>query len=52
MVSLLGDPPEEVIQRERIPRTHHLERPVMNLRGKECKTMNEYWGGTFFRRRR
>ncbi|CAG9945608.1 unnamed protein product [Clonostachys rosea f. rosea IK726] len=48
MVSLLGDPPEEVIQRERISRTHHLERPVMNLRGKECKTMNEYWGGPFF----
>lgn len=20
----------------------------MNLRGKECKTMNEYWGGPFF----
>ncbi|CAH0043008.1 unnamed protein product [Clonostachys rhizophaga] len=48
MVSLLGNPPEEVIQRERISRTHHLERPVMNLRGKESKTMNEFWGGPFF----
>ncbi|CAG9983552.1 unnamed protein product [Clonostachys byssicola] len=48
MVSLLGEPPEEVIQRERFSRTHHLERPVMNLCGKECKTMNQYWGGPFF----
>jgi serine/threonine-protein kinase SRPK3 len=48
MVSLLGDPPEELIKRERIYREHQLRTPVMNPRSKECKTMNEFWGGPFF----
>ncbi|CAH0046049.1 unnamed protein product [Clonostachys solani] len=48
MISLLGDPPEELIKRERIFRTHMLKRPVLNPRGKQCKTMNEFWGGPFF----
>lgn len=48
MVALLGDPPKEVIRRERALRDHRLERPVINLRGKQCNTMNEFWGGPFF----
>ncbi|KAI1125590.1 kinase domain protein [Nemania abortiva] len=48
MVSLLGDPPQELIERERLFREHRLQPPVINLRGKECKSMNEFWGGPFF----
>jgi hypothetical protein len=48
MVSLLGDPPDELIKRERNYRHHHLRTPVMSPRSKECKTMNEFWGGAFF----
>ncbi|KND93317.1 Serine/threonine-protein kinase SRPK [Tolypocladium ophioglossoides CBS 100239] len=48
MVSLLGDPPEKLIKRERIYRKVQLGRLVVNPRGKECKTMNEFWGGPFF----
>jgi serine/threonine-protein kinase SRPK3 len=50
MVSLLGDPPEELIKRERNYCDHQLKTPIMNPRGEECMTMNEFWG-TFFRRR-
>lgn len=48
MVTLLGDPPEELIQRERFFRKHRLQKPVANPRGNECKNMNEFWGGPFF----
>lgn len=48
MVSLLGDPPKQLIRRERILRDHRLEKPVINLRGETCNTMNEFWGGPFF----
>ncbi len=48
MVTLLGDPPEELIQRERSFRKHRLQKPVANPRGNECKNMNEFWGGPFF----
>lgn len=48
MVSLLGDPPRELIERERFFRNHQLEKPTKNSRGQECKTMNEFWGGPFF----
>ncbi|KAF5017525.1 hypothetical protein F66182_10537 [Fusarium sp. NRRL 66182] len=50
MVSLLGDPPMPVIERERLCRKDklRLERPVINLKGKECDNMNEFWGGPFF----
>ncbi|KAG8423100.1 hypothetical protein J3458_000020 [Metarhizium acridum] len=48
MVSLLGEPDEELIKRERFFRNCQLEKPVINSRGKECKTMNEFWGGPFF----
>lgn len=48
MVSLLGEPDEELIKRERFFRNHRLEKPVVNSRGKECKNMNEFWGGPFF----
>lgn len=48
MATLLGDPPEELIKRERLYREHQLKRPIINPRGKECRTMNEFWGGPFF----
>ncbi|KAF5707384.1 kinase domain-containing protein [Fusarium mundagurra] len=48
MVSLLGDPPEELIKRERIYREHQLKQPVTSSYGRACKTMNEFWGGPFF----
>ncbi|TWU70527.1 hypothetical protein ED733_000803 [Metarhizium rileyi] len=48
MVSLLGEPDEELIKLERIFRNHQLEKPVVNSHGKECKNMNEFWGGPFF----
>lgn len=48
MVSLLGDLPEELIEREKFFRNRQLKKPLINPRGKECKTMNEFWGGPFF----
>lgn len=48
MVSLLGNPPDDLVKRERIYRKLQLGRLVINPRGKECKTMNEFWGGPFF----
>lgn len=48
MVTLLGDPLAEIIEREKRFRSHELEEPVFNQRGKQCKTMNEFWGGPFF----
>ncbi|KAK1763214.1 dual specificity tyrosine-phosphorylation-regulated kinase 3 [Phialemonium atrogriseum] len=37
MVSLLGDPPEELIKREQFSRTYQLKEPLANLRGDEKK---------------
>lgn len=48
MVGLLGDPPEELIKRERLFHNHQFTRPIINSRGKPCKNMNEFWGGPFF----
>lgn len=48
MVSLLGDPPQELIKREQFFRQHQLKTPVLDRHGKECKSMNEFWGGPFF----
>lgn len=48
MVSLLGDPPQALILRERALRHHRLEKPFINPRGTACSTMNEFWGGPFF----
>ncbi|EHK19632.1 uncharacterized protein TRIVIDRAFT_193504 [Trichoderma virens Gv29-8] len=48
MTSLLGEPPEELIKRERLFREHRLDRPVLNSRGEEFRNMNEFWGGPFF----
>ncbi|KAI0877489.1 kinase domain protein [Hypoxylon argillaceum] len=48
MASLLGDPPDDLIIRERYFSQFRLGGPIMNLRGKECMTMNEFWGGPFF----
>lgn len=48
MVSLLGDPPKLVIERERLLRQNRLKKSILNARGKECMNMNEFWGGPFF----
>jgi len=48
MVTLLGDPPEEVVERERLFRGHQLDKPWINPRGEECSNMNKLWGGPFF----
>ncbi len=48
LVTLLGDPPEELIERETRFREHQMKKPVMNFKGKKCLTMNEFWGGPFF----
>lgn len=48
MVTLLGDPPKELVERERFFGKHQLKTPVMNASGKMCKNMNEFWGGPFF----
>ncbi|UKZ83811.1 hypothetical protein TrVFT333_011624 [Trichoderma virens FT-333] len=48
MIALLGEPPEELIKRERLFREHRLDRPVLNSRGEEFRNMNEFWGGPFF----
>lgn len=48
MVSLQGDPPEALANREHIYRKLKLSRRVENLRGKECETMNEFGGGPVF----
>ncbi|OIW34212.1 kinase domain protein [Coniochaeta ligniaria NRRL 30616] len=48
MVCLLGDPPEALIKREQLFRKHQLGTLVTNFRGKECRNMNEFWGGPFF----
>ncbi|OAQ58757.1 kinase domain-containing protein [Pochonia chlamydosporia 170] len=48
MVSMLGDPPAVLIQRERMCRKAKLGRVIVNPKGKECEIMNEFWGGPFF----
>lgn len=48
MMSLLGDPPQKVVDKEREFRKHKLKEPITNPHGKECNTMNEFWGGPFF----
>ncbi|KHO11487.1 tyrosinase precursor [Metarhizium robertsii ARSEF 23] len=48
MVSLLGDPPKLVIERERLLRQNRLKKSILDARGKECMNMNEFWGGPFF----
>ncbi|KAH7329553.1 kinase domain protein [Stachybotrys elegans] len=48
MVSLLGPPPEQLIERERAYRKLQLGFEVVNSKGEKCGTMNEFWGGPFF----
>ncbi|KFG79144.1 hypothetical protein MANI_021245 [Metarhizium anisopliae] len=48
MASLLGDPPKLVIERERLLRQNRLKKSILNVRGKECMNMNEFWGGPSF----
>lgn len=48
MVSVLGDPPEKLIVRERTYRKLDLGRTITNMEGNECRTMNQFWGGPFF----
>ncbi|KAG6185880.1 hypothetical protein E4U10_005927 [Claviceps purpurea] len=48
LISLFGEPPPFLVKRERLCRENKLGVAIVNPRGKECKTMNEYWGGPFF----
>ncbi|KAG6072594.1 hypothetical protein E4U33_003204 [Claviceps sp. LM78 group G4] len=48
MISQFGKPPALVVKRERLCRENKLGFTIVNSRGKECETMNEYWGGPFF----
>jgi hypothetical protein len=48
MISILGDPPEILVQRERMCRKAKLGKVIINQKGKQCETMNEFWGGPFF----
>ncbi|KAF4948915.1 hypothetical protein FGADI_9199 [Fusarium gaditjirri] len=48
IASLLGEPPETLVNRERVYRNLKLGRTVENPMGKGCETMNDYWGGPFF----
>ncbi|KAG6149255.1 hypothetical protein E4U37_006921 [Claviceps purpurea] len=47
MASRLGAPPRLLIERERLCRQNKQD-DLVNPKGKECETMNEYWGGPFF----
>ncbi|KAH7260964.1 kinase-like domain-containing protein [Fusarium redolens] len=48
IISLLGEPPETLVNRERVYRKLKLVRTIENPMGKWHETMNEYWGGPFF----
>ncbi|KAK2598208.1 hypothetical protein QQS21_005685 [Conoideocrella luteorostrata] len=48
MISVLGDPPETLIQREQMCRKAKLGRMIINQNGEKCETMNEFLGGGFF----
>lgn len=48
MITLLGPPPEELVKRERLFRKYRLEHPRVNPQGRECESMNKFWGGPFF----
>ncbi|KAG6091383.1 hypothetical protein E4U30_007049 [Claviceps sp. LM220 group G6] len=47
MASRLGPPPRLLIERERLCR-ENIQDDLVSLKGKECETMNQYWGGPFF----
>ncbi|KAG6108853.1 hypothetical protein E4U14_003456 [Claviceps sp. LM454 group G7] len=48
LISMTGEAPALVVRRELLCRENKLDRTIVNPRGKECETMNEYWGGPFF----
>jgi hypothetical protein len=49
MINLLGPPPEELVERERICRRYQaFTPPIENPRGILCENTNQYWGGPFF----
>ncbi|KAG6052654.1 hypothetical protein E4U17_005569 [Claviceps sp. LM77 group G4] len=48
LISMAGKAPALLVRRERLCRENKLDRAIVNPRGKECETMNEYWGGPFF----
>ncbi|KAG5958526.1 hypothetical protein E4U57_001284 [Claviceps arundinis] len=48
LISMAGEAPGLVVRRERLCRKNKLGYAIVNPRGKECETMNEYWGGPFF----
>ncbi|KAG6156055.1 hypothetical protein E4U37_000661 [Claviceps purpurea] len=47
IISYIGNPPELLIKRERMFRKISGV-CIVNEKSKECKSMNEYWGGPFF----
>ncbi|UPL02699.1 hypothetical protein LCI18_013633 [Fusarium solani-melongenae] len=47
MVSLLGPFLEQVIETEQKFRKAYFRGTITNPQGRECATMNEYWGGPF-----
>ncbi|CCE30567.1 probable dis1-suppressing protein kinase dsk1 [Claviceps purpurea 20.1] len=48
MISILGDPPQALVERERRFRDFKIGSTIVNERGEKCSTMNEFWGGPFF----
>lgn len=48
MISLLGPPPKELLEREKEYRDLTFEDAVPNPKGLMVKTVCEYWGGPFF----
>ncbi|KAG6147150.1 hypothetical protein E4U22_000312 [Claviceps purpurea] len=47
MITTLGRPPPLLVKRERLCRENK-QSDLVSPKGKECETMNEYWGGPFF----
>ncbi|KAG6315260.1 hypothetical protein E4U22_007998 [Claviceps purpurea] len=48
MATRMGAPPRLLIERERLCRGNKQSSIVTSPNGKECETMNQYWGGPFF----
>lgn len=48
IISYLGKAPPLMVKRERESREILPGVPMMNEKGEDCETMNEYWGGPFF----
>jgi hypothetical protein len=48
MIALLGPPPKELLDRERLWSDVKWDHAVENPDGKLCQTAREYFGGPFF----